>query len=129
MEKWQALRLVWAFLFELPVSFHGLSCCAALLYIPRSQVIQMIEQINVDEFIELEQKIFALTGISGLASGRSIISCLILPTLWLGELLGQNKLACLLTWMCRRRMLRYDELGDIINRADGLLKLPLRLFD
>ena len=79
----------------------------------------MIEQLNVDEFIELVQNIFVLSGICGLASGRSVMSCLILPALWLGDLLGQNKLACLLTWACRRCMVRYDELGTIIIRPDG----------
>ena len=45
--------------------------------------------------------------------------CLALPALWLGDLLGQNKLACLLSWACRRCMVRYDELGNMLLLADG----------
>lgn len=47
------------------------------------------------------------------------MSCLILPALWLGDLLGQNKLACILTWACRRCMVRYDDLGKLIIQEDG----------
>jgi hypothetical protein len=80
---------------------------------------QKIEQINVDELIMLARTIFVLTGIVGLANGRTSMSCLILPALWLGDLLGQNKLACILSWACRRCMVRYDQLGDIILLEDG----------
>lgn len=80
---------------------------------------QTIEQINVDEFIELSQNIFELNNIVGLASGLTVMFCLILPALWLGDLLGQNKLAAILSWACRRCMVRYHELGQILLEADG----------
>ena len=63
-----------------------------------------------------------MEGISGLASERSTMNCLILPLFRLGDLLGQNKLASVLAWVCRRCMVRYDELGDIILQADGSAK-------
>lgn len=80
---------------------------------------QVIEQKNVDEFIELSQMIFELRNIFGLASGLTTMRSLILPALWLGDLLGQNKLACLLSWACRRCLVRYRELGTLLLRADG----------
>ena len=84
-----------------------------------SRMNQVIEQQNVDEFIDLAKNIFVLSGIFGLATGRKIMSCLVLPALWLGDLLGQNKLACLLSWACRRCMVRYHELGNLIIQSDG----------
>ena len=94
-----------------PTSCPVVDCC--------SRVNQEIEKLNVDEFIQLVQNIFILAGIVGLASGRTSMSCLILPALWLGDLQGQNKLACLLAWACRRCMVRYHELGALIIRPDG----------
>ena len=84
-----------------------------------SRVNQVIEKLNVDEFIALVQGIFHLEGIVGLANQRKAMYCLILPLLWLGDLQGQNKLACLLAWACRRCMVRYHELGEIISNPDG----------
>jgi hypothetical protein len=84
-----------------------------------SRVKQTIEDLNTEEFISLAKDIFRLDGIVGLAGSISSMMCLILPLLWIGDLLGQNKLACLLSYACRRCLVRYHELGDIILQPDG----------
>ena len=69
--------------------------------------------------IELAQNPFVMEGIFGLANGRTSMYCLIQPLLWIGDLLGQNKLACILSHACRRCMVRFHELGNIILMPDG----------
>ncbi len=84
-----------------------------------SRLFQKIVALDTDEFIHLAQHPFIMEGIFGLASGRKRLWCLIQPLHWLGDLLGQNKLACILSYACRRCMVRFHELNHIILMPDG----------